>query len=383
MKKLFFLLAMLAGIAASATVTVTPIGTDFTTQKVTFKVEYSAAANNRAWVWIDLCPVSGVTPATFQTAVISAVSTTGGSVDAASLNGRGFYVTISPSTVTATLSNATGKFNWCAHGSDYPPNVTASNGTYTLRGTPPFTLKDAGGATQIVQGKTIPASSLTIVPITMTDATGCPSYFCNYVGADLYFNTTYKCRQRTSGAGNWEAYIRDVRDNQIYRIVKMPTGTWWMADDLLWDGKPNPAATNYTVRGTPRSCGVHYGCGRFYQADANGAGAYSGTANDRRTSDVCLNGWLIPSANEFQQYNTLSTDPDIYLSEREFGGLNTYGLSLYTCGTNGWECGTDHTAYNTGYGGCYSWWRGIYSSGAGCEPPLYGVGRNVRCVRDL
>jgi hypothetical protein len=381
MKKIFFLFALLASIAASATVTVTPLGVNYNVKTVTFRVEYANAANNRAWVWIDLCPVSGVTPSTFQSAVISAVSATGGSVDAASLNGRGFYVTSNPSTVTATLSNATGNFNWCAYGSDTSPNITANNGTYTLRGTPPFILKDAGGATQIVQGKTIPASSLTIVPITMTDATGCPSYFCNYVGADLYFNTTYKCRQRTSGAGNWEAYIKDVRDNQIYRIVKMQTGTWWMADDLLWDGRPNPDAISYTVRGTPRSCGVHYGCGRFYRADANGSGVYTGSANDRRVSDVCPTGWLIPAAGELTWYLYDSPNPEQYLSTLEFGGPDTYGLSLYICGSGGWTCGMLHTAYTAGScGACMYWYEG---PARGCDTSPAGIGRMVRCVRDL
>jgi hypothetical protein len=83
-------------------------------------------------------------------------------------------------TVTAILSNASGKFNWCAYGSDYPPNIgDYIGGTYTLRDTPPFILKDASGATQAVSGATITSSSLTISPITMTDETGCPGYFAN------------------------------------------------------------------------------------------------------------------------------------------------------------------------------------------------------------
>jgi hypothetical protein len=253
MKKIIFLLFLpLLGLggfsSALASVTVTPLGVDYVAKKVTFKVAWTgSAANNRAWVWIDLCPVSGVTPSTFQTAVISTVSVTGGSVDAASLNGRGFYVTTNPSTITATLSNAVGKFNWCAYGSNFPPNVMASNGTYTLRGTPPFILKDAGGAIQIVQGKTTLTSSLTIVPITMTDATGCPSYFCPYVGDDLYFNTTYKCQQRTSGAGNWEAYIKDIRDNIIYKIVQFSDGSWWFAEDLQTVLKRRTICSGYSL----------------------------------------------------------------------------------------------------------------------------------------
>jgi hypothetical protein len=66
MKKFSFLFAMLTSVAASATVTVTPLSTDYAAKKVTFKVEWTntptAPYNNRVWIWIDFCPVNGVTP---------------------------------------------------------------------------------------------------------------------------------------------------------------------------------------------------------------------------------------------------------------------------------------------------------------------------------
>jgi hypothetical protein len=318
MKKLFFLFALLASIAASATVTVTPLNTDLTNQKVTFRVDYANAANNRAWIWIDLCPVSGVTPSTFQTAVISAVSATGGSVNAASLNGRGFFVTASPSTVTATLGNVSGKFNWCAYGSDYPPNVMASNGTYTLRGTPPFILKDESGATQTVQGKTISASSLTIVPITMTDATGCPGYFCPYVGSDLHFNATYKCQQRTIGEKNWEAYIKDNRDNQIYRITQFSDNSWWFAEDLAI------ATKRYAV--------------------CNGTNLYDGG-----NKPDCPSGWQIPTiANYGNRYKSITESNSVF-DDSYGGGFVAGGYQEIhvneTCGHNNLSC---YNVYDNG-----------------------------------
>ncbi|MDR2358957.1 MAG: hypothetical protein LBD87_04040, partial [Prevotellaceae bacterium] len=57
--KFFFLSAMLASIAASAAVKVTPLNANYSTRQVTFKVEWQNAsipANNRVWVWIDFCP---------------------------------------------------------------------------------------------------------------------------------------------------------------------------------------------------------------------------------------------------------------------------------------------------------------------------------------
>jgi hypothetical protein len=150
MKSILFFLALLAGTAASAKVTVTPLATDYANKNVTFKVTWDAAPyNNKVWVWVDLCPVAGVSPGTFAQGVIGAASATAGSMEAASLNGRGFFVTASPATVTATLTNATGRFNWCAYGSDYPPNAVETGGVYTLRGTPPFIITTAFGTATV------------------------------------------------------------------------------------------------------------------------------------------------------------------------------------------------------------------------------------------
>jgi uncharacterized protein (TIGR02145 family) len=122
------------------------------------------------------------------------------------------------------------------YGSDAPPNVTAANGTYTLYGTPPFILTAAGGtATQTVNESTIATSAVTITPVTLTDQTGCPGVFCIYTGNDLYIDATHLCQQRASGAQNWEAYIKDSRDDKVYRIVQIET-TWWFAENFLLAG---------------------------------------------------------------------------------------------------------------------------------------------------
>jgi uncharacterized protein (TIGR02145 family) len=297
MKKIIFLFFLplwgLGGfVSAHASVTVTPLSTDFTNKKVTFRVVYSAAHNNRAWVWIDLCPVSGVTPTTFQTAVISAVSATGGSVDATSLNGRGFYVTTNPSTITATLSNAVGKFNWCAYGSDYPPNVTYNNvtyngGTYTFKGTPPFKLVSVDGLqTKEFNKKSITVSEIGFVPKDFTDATSCPGLgFCPYTGNDEVMDATHFCHLRTSGAQNWETWIKDTRDNELYRIVYMPDNNWWLAQNV----KYAQTGASITINGcTPETCG------RWYASEeANGNhGGTSGYGSNKQ--GVCPNGWTLP-----------------------------------------------------------------------------------------
>ena len=175
MRTILFFFALLASITASAAVTVTPLSVEYSKQKVTFRVAWTGTPyNNRVWVWIDLCPVAGTSPGTFAKAIISAAAATAGSIDAASLNGRGFYVTTNPSTVTATLSNATGKFNWCAYGSDYPPNaIDNSSGGYALRGSPPFIITTSSGTTE-VHANTFSGGVITA----LTDATGCPGALC-------------------------------------------------------------------------------------------------------------------------------------------------------------------------------------------------------------
>ena len=201
MKKIFFFFAMLASVTASATVTVTPISTDYSAQKVTFKVEWTGTAhNNRVWVWVDLCPVAGSTASTFQQAVISEATANSGSIATVSGNQRGFYVTTNPSTVTATLSNATGQFNWCVYGSDYPPNATSYNaGTYTLKGTPPFVI--TGNGTIQDDNKYVGT-----VINSLTDATGYPGG----VGRDIVHNGG-TCAPGLTAVGS---YCRDlVADN--------------------------------------------------------------------------------------------------------------------------------------------------------------------------
>jgi hypothetical protein len=145
MRTTFFFFAMLVNNVASATVTVTPISTNYSTNEVKFKVEWTnsptAPYNNRVWIWIDFCPVNGVTPQSFSTATITNPTKISGSGTITGLNGRGFFIeygaTNDGTTVTAVLSNASGQFNWCAYGSDYPPNVLANTSgryyTYTQR----------------------------------------------------------------------------------------------------------------------------------------------------------------------------------------------------------------------------------------------------------
>jgi uncharacterized protein (TIGR02145 family) len=305
MKKTFFFLAMLISVATSATVTVTPISTDYNAKQVTFKVGWtntpSAPHNNRVWIWIDFCPVTGTQPATtFSPATITNPTKVSGNGTITGLNGRGFFIeyaaTNAGTTVTATLNNApAGKFNWCAYSSDYPPNVTLDKGTYTFKGTTNFVVSSHA---QPITSNTVTRTSLTVnSQSTFTDATGYPgigSLYCPYTGSDLYMDASHLCQQRTSGAKNWEAWIKDSRDNELYRIVYMPDNVWWLAQNVKYAGA---GSANTSTGCTPDNCGRNY-TGAQMSATYTGSTGAGGYGENKQ--GICPNNWKLPIMKNFR-----------------------------------------------------------------------------------
>jgi uncharacterized protein (TIGR02145 family) len=146
MKKLYYFLLLLplwGSGGLSAQVSVELMGK--TSPQVFFTVSWGAKApyNNKIWV---LAQVSTSGIGAEERALVTEVSATGAT--ASTVTGhRGFWLETAGSngsaTVTATLDIAPGveNFNWCVYAFDYPPNaVLQSDGTYKLRGTPPFTI---------------------------------------------------------------------------------------------------------------------------------------------------------------------------------------------------------------------------------------------------
>ncbi|MDR2358210.1 MAG: hypothetical protein LBD87_00220 [Prevotellaceae bacterium] len=73
------------------------------------------------------------------------------------------------------MDNATGKFNWCVYGSDFPPNAKDNaSGGYDLRGSPPFVINN----TIEWHATTYSGSVITA----LNDATGCPGVWCGRNG---------------------------------------------------------------------------------------------------------------------------------------------------------------------------------------------------------
>jgi uncharacterized protein (TIGR02145 family) len=207
-------------------------------------------------------------------------------------------------TVTVELTNVSGEFSWCTYASDCPPSMNAE-AAFRLHGTPPFTLTDANGVTQTVNGNGVFVSDMTIEPMTITDATGCSGSLCPYTGSDLYIDATHLCRQRASGAENWEAWMKDTRDNELYRIVFLPDDKWWTAEEMRYDAS-----------GTKQS----YKCPNEKQRTIY-----------NHPNIACPTGWTVPSLADFIFVrNIMSTAELLIVGSHQYGGegVDKFGFSV-------------------------------------------------------
>ena len=402
MRTRFFFFAMLASVAASATVMVTPISTDYTVQMVTFSVSWTnsptAPYNNRVWIWIDFCPVTGTTPATsFSTATISNPTKTNGNGTITNATARGFFIeygaTNTGTTLTAILSNApAGKFNWCVYGSDYPPDVTFDKGTYTFKGTTNFIISNPA---QTLTTKTIVKANLTVTSsTTFTDATGYPgigSLYCPYTGNDLYMDATHLCQQRSSGAKNWEAWIKDTRDNELYRVVKMPDDKWWLAQNVKY------ASVGSAISGcTKDECGRGY---TYAQAYASYAGGTSGFGSN--VQGICPPGWLLPIQSDWNTMTSSISSSVSVITER-LRALNStcspktdyYGWANLVGVIDGETITRNCEGYYKNNGSASHWGLGIDAYcgtyfNTGCNTWMLGCDQwgtakaSIRCFRQL
>jgi autotransporter translocation and assembly factor TamB len=182
MKKLFFLCTMLAGVAASAqTLSIKITQIDYSTQIATCDLSWTGCNDRHrsdVWVFADYIEISGNTttgnwkPAAITGATVTKNTIGNATVSTVSGNTRGVWVKSVSSGANFTgqvalqLTGVPAKFNACAYATDFPPNATNQNGTYTLKGTPPFIIN--GSAT--VTGRTYSGGTIT----TLTDATQCP-----------------------------------------------------------------------------------------------------------------------------------------------------------------------------------------------------------------
>ncbi|MDR3134270.1 MAG: hypothetical protein LBU42_09695, partial [Prevotellaceae bacterium] len=109
---------------------------------------------------------------------------------------------------------------------------------------------------------------------------------------------THLCGHRPTGAQNWEAWIKDARDNELYKIVLMPDNKWWLAQNVKL------ASYNGSTVGSAISGCSKDECGRAYtwaQVYGNYGGSSSSSGN---VQGICPSGWLLPVRATF---TTLAT----------------------------------------------------------------------------
>ena len=117
---------------------------------------------------------------------------------------------------------------------------------------------------------------------------------CPYTGSDLYIDATHLCQQRTSGDKNWEAWIKDTRDNELYRIVYMPDNKWWLAQNVKLASYGGSAVGSAISSCTADECGRYYTYAVIY---ASYAGGTSGSTGNKQ--GICPPGWLLPVTADY------------------------------------------------------------------------------------
>jgi uncharacterized protein (TIGR02145 family) len=203
-------------------------------------------------------------------------------------------------------------------------------------------------------------------------------------------DATHLCRQRTSGAQNWEAWIKDTRDNELYRIVLMPDGNWWLAQNVKY------ASTGYTI--TEVSGCTKDKCGRWYTG-AQSSGSWGGTSGyGENKQGICPSNWKLPVANTYSTlFSAISGTASIVAQRLRAknsgcsGGNDYYGWAsdvfFHTRDNPKWGNGDTHSTNN----GDWACGAGVDYCGDGCQAcgniytggQCVNLGRagTVRCFR--
>lgn len=130
-----------------------------------------------------------------------------------------------------------------------------------------------------------------------------------YISNDLVINSLIA---REEGAKNSEAYIEDPRDGNKYRIVKMPDGNWWMAENLRFsknlyidnyyhyvNGIKTGSLLNFTNIGENAWCDtLNLPIDSNFEKVCNKYGLlYTGLG--MKNKELCPPGWKVPSKDQW------------------------------------------------------------------------------------
>lgn len=114
---------------------------------------------------------------------------------------------------------------------------------------------------------------------------------CPYAKNDLYRDMAHQCLIRPDGGMNWEAWIKDERDGELYRIVRMPDNKWWAAENVRLALVSNGGCI-------ASDCNKY---GRWYTWNTAMNGDTLSAANPSGSRGICPLGWHLPSHAEWLQ----------------------------------------------------------------------------------
>jgi hypothetical protein len=282
---LLVLLFPLWAIGGFAQVSVSNMATDYTANKVSFTVTWTAQPyNDQIWVIVDYIKVENASTAgnSWKRALVTAVARSAGTGSVAAVTGnRGFWLNTSGSSgnanVTATLSLDAGvqQFNWCAYALNYPPKAELqSDGSYKLTGTPPFT----------VDGVTLPANATTysagVCIASITDATDNPA---GIIPAPPSI-------QLSAGSSSQTAIVYTALPALKYTTTNASGAT--LTGGSFPTGVSGTWSNNtYTISGTPSAAGTF----NYTVTTINS----NGCSNQQATGKIVVNSTLPPSSGSW------------------------------------------------------------------------------------
>jgi uncharacterized protein (TIGR02145 family) len=199
--------------------------------------------------------------------------------------------------------------------------------------------------------------------------------------------------------------IIDVRDRQVYSIVKIGK-QWWLQENLnigtiiigIQDPADNGTIEKYCYEDLESNCNIY---GGLYQWDEMMDYYPSEIGNPGLTQGICPIGWHLPTDSEWTELTDFLGGEDvaggkmkdtslIHWNSPNTGATNESGFTVLPGGdrsSNGYFSDTGKYAYfwsSTEYSSTSAWYQLLYSNSSGVYRSSFDkdYGLSVRCLRD-
>jgi len=409
--------------AQGSCVTAKQVSANYATKEITFELHWTTCNETnhfyRVWVFVDYRPIVNGVQQAWQRATIKGV-------------GAGTWVTGSENktqTVKLVLDVPYDQFDWCAFAIDYPPNAIASDGFYTLHGTPPFLINNSTtwsartyndgcigtftDATHNPDGfvvnltPSITGGTTTIVAGTTTAWTGMPNgtartWTSGNTAAATVSNSSFVTTIRGIAAGSATityrvtvngctsattrsvtvnnpvppiTYTNCATNNLALTGVGFTSSTTYSVGGLIWSSPVTVTSCTGTTLNSPNTSPYQAAC-RAHSTASYGH-LFTWCAVVRYEATLCPYPWRVPREEDYKAL--LAARPS------GSGWAPTYHGHA-NCGAN------SNTFTEVGVAGCY--WAGKQATNANGYSPCYVSGSllwhnnqkcrgfGLRCVRD-